>query len=114
MNTYEKIKALRLAARMSQQELATRTGYGDRSSIAKIESGKVDLSESKILLFAKVFDVSPAYLMGLQEQSEDEVLKKAQHDEINEIFDRMPPELRTHALALLKGLVPPAQDQDDR
>ena len=53
----------------SQSELARLTGYSDRSSIAKIESGIVDLSESKILLFAKALDVSPSYLMGLNDMS---------------------------------------------
>ena len=65
MTTYEKIKTLRLQMRLSQSELAKRTGYNDRSSIAKIEAGRVDLSESKIALFAKALEVSPAYLMGL-------------------------------------------------
>ena len=50
---------------MSQEELARKTGYTDRSSIAKIEAGKVDLTESKILLFAKALNVSPARLMGV-------------------------------------------------
>lgn len=69
MNTYEKIKTLRKQKGFSQSELARLTGYSDRSSIAKIESGNVDLSESKILLFAKALDVSPSYLMGLNDMS---------------------------------------------
>jgi transcriptional regulator with XRE-family HTH domain len=60
------IKALRTQAQMSQDELAKKSGYGDRSSIAKIESGKVDLPESKIKLFAEIFSVTPAALMGLE------------------------------------------------
>lgn len=65
VETYENIKALRLKAGLSQDELAHKTGYTDRSSIAKIEAGKVDLTESKISLFAKALNVSPATLMGL-------------------------------------------------
>lgn len=67
MNTYEKIRTLRKQKGLSQAELAKLTGYSDRSSIAKIESGNVDLSESKILLFAKALDVSPSFLMGLDD-----------------------------------------------
>lgn len=67
MNSNEKIKALRKQKKLSQDELARLTGYTDRSSIAKIESGQVDLTESKILLFAQVLDVSPSYLMGLSD-----------------------------------------------
>ncbi len=67
MTMYELIKQLRTEKGMSQQELANQTGYQDRSSIAKIEAGLVDLPQSKILLFAKVLDVSPAKLMGLSD-----------------------------------------------
>lgn len=65
MPTYENIRLFRIRCGMSQDELARRTGYTDRSSIAKIEAGKVDLSESKIALFAEALNVSPAALMGL-------------------------------------------------
>lgn len=61
---YENIKKRRIELGMTQEELAKRTGYTDRSSIAKIESGKVDLTRSKIILFADVLGVSPSDLMG--------------------------------------------------
>lgn len=63
MKLYENIKSLRLANGMSQEELAKRAGYTDRSSIAKIEKGEVDLSQSKILAFADIFNVTPSQLM---------------------------------------------------
>lgn len=66
---YENIKKFRLQAQMSQSELAKRTGYTDRSSIAKIEKGLVDLSQSKIKQFADVFGVTPGELMGWEEKS---------------------------------------------
>lgn len=65
MGTSENIKMLRLKCGMSQDELAKKTGYTDRSSIAKIEAGKVDLTETKISMFAKALNVSPAQLMGI-------------------------------------------------
>lgn len=61
---YENIKKLRLELGMSQEELARKTGYSDRSSIAKIESGKVDLTNSKIVDFAKALNTTPSALMG--------------------------------------------------
>lgn len=69
MTMYERIKQLRIEKGLSQQELANLTGYQDRSSIAKIESGVVDLPQSKILLFANVLGVSPAALMGLADDA---------------------------------------------
>ena len=70
MDTGAIIKALRIQAGMSQQELALKSGYNDRSSIAKIESGKVDLPESKIKLFSEIFGVTPAEIMGLYPESQ--------------------------------------------
>jgi Predicted transcriptional regulator with C-terminal CBS domains len=64
MTIHEKIKECRLKLGLTQTELAERTGYTDRSSIAKIEAGKVDIPQSKIKLFAQVLRTTPAYLMG--------------------------------------------------
>ena len=61
---YENIKTLRKQNEWSQDELAKKMGYTDRSMIAKIEAGSVDLAESKILAFAKIFGVKPCDLMG--------------------------------------------------
>lgn len=65
MDTHENIKALRKQLGLSQEELAVKVGYTDRSSIAKIEAGLVDLSQSKIAAFAFALGVSPAQLMGV-------------------------------------------------
>lgn len=67
MNTNDRIKALRKQKQLSQDELARLTGYTDRSSIAKIEAGQVELTESKILSFARALEVSPSYLMGISD-----------------------------------------------
>jgi transcriptional regulator with XRE-family HTH domain len=64
LELYENIKKYRKEKHMTQDELAKKTGYTDRSSIAKIERGDVDLPQSKILLFAKALEVSAGDLMG--------------------------------------------------
>jgi len=61
---YENIKELRLLRGMTQTQLADKLGYADKSMIAKIEKGQVDLPHSKILAFAKVLAVEPGELMG--------------------------------------------------
>ena len=66
---YKNIKRLREEKEMSQEELAKLTGYTNRSSIAKIEKGEVDLPQSKILLFANALGTTPGELMGLTEAS---------------------------------------------
>lgn len=67
MTTGERIKSKREALGLSQEELAQKVGYTDRTSIAKVEAGKVDLPESKILAFADALGVTPAYLCGWDE-----------------------------------------------
>lgn len=64
MPTHENIKLLRQQHGLSQSELAALVGYTDRSSIAKIEAGLVDLQESKLLLFAQSLGVTVPQLMG--------------------------------------------------
>lgn len=67
---YENIKKYRKQAGLTQEELAKKAGYTDRSSIAKIESGHVDLTQSKIRQFAEIFGVTPSALMGLDAEKE--------------------------------------------
>lgn len=64
LELYRNIKKFRTQNDMSQAELARLTGYTDRSSIAKIEKGLVDLSLSKIEAFADALGVDPGELMG--------------------------------------------------
>ena len=60
---YERIKRLRKAIDMTQTELASLMGYSDKSMIAKIEAGKVDLTQSKIVAAAKALRTTPSYLL---------------------------------------------------
>lgn len=61
---YDNIRRRRIELNISQQELANKLGYTSRTTIAKIEAGKIDLSYSKIEAFAEVLDISPGILMG--------------------------------------------------
>lgn len=83
-NIGDNIKRAREKAGITQDELAQKLGYKTRSSIAKIESGTNDIPQSKIVSIAKSLNVTPAYLMGWEEEN---------------VFDRYPqlqplPEMR--------------------
>lgn len=69
LELYKRIKQRRIELGYSQQKVAELTGYKDRTSIAKIESGKVDLAQSKIVEFAKALNTTPAYLMGWENEN---------------------------------------------
>lgn len=67
-NMYQRIKRLRKSQGLSQQELAERIGFADRSSVSRIEHGEFDLKANIIGNIAKVLDVSPSYLMDGEEK----------------------------------------------
>ncbi len=73
LKLYENIRHYRKAAKMTQDELAKRAGYTDRSSIAKIEKGQVDLAQSKIEQFARIFGVTAGELMGWNQEEPEEL-----------------------------------------
>lgn len=68
MDMYDRIRNRRKELKMTQDELAKLTGYNDRSSIAKIEAKKADLSQSKIIAFAQALKVTTSYLMDGEEK----------------------------------------------
>ena len=59
-----KIKNLREGKKLSQSELATLVGYKDKTAIAKVEAGKIDLPQSKISAFAKALNTTTSYLFS--------------------------------------------------
>lgn len=64
MNLYERIKNLRIKKGLSQEELAELVGYTNRSTIARIENGGIDIPQSKIKAFADALNTTPQELMG--------------------------------------------------
>jgi transcriptional regulator with XRE-family HTH domain len=64
----ERIKELRLLAEMSQDELGKRVGV-QRAAINKYEKGTVENIPIKTIeRMAQVFDVSPSYIVGWNNQ----------------------------------------------
>lgn len=64
MKLYENIRARRIELHMTQQELAMKLGYKSTSTIAKIEAGRSDIPQSKIVAFANALDTTAGKLMG--------------------------------------------------
>ncbi len=69
MKIGEKIKQKRMELGWSQRELSARMGYKDHSTIAKIESGQVDIPQSKLVRFSEVLGISLSYLVNAEEES---------------------------------------------
>lgn len=101
LDLYKNIKQKRLEHGWTQTELAVRMKYRDKSMISKIEAGKVDLSRSKILEFAKVLDCTASELMGDTDNLAD-LTNEAM--ELYEQYRNLTPENQIAFRTLLKSL----------
>lgn len=81
---YDRIRKLRKQLQYSQEQLAKKVGYADKTAIAKIEAGKVDLPQSKILLFAKALNTTTSYLMDGDESTIQTIAAHFDGDEYTE------------------------------
>lgn len=80
----DNIMKLRKEMGLTQEELALKLGYKSKSTINKIELGINDISQSKIVRFAKALNTTPAHLMGWDEEE-----LKAKNDVAVDIVMRM-------------------------
>ena len=70
---YERIRARRIELGLTVEDLANKMGYKDKSSISKIENGKADIPQSKVLAFARALNTTTAYLMGIDDAKVDNI-----------------------------------------
>lgn len=59
----KRIKEARLKRSMSQTRLAELAGYKDKTAISKIESGRFDIPQTKLVAIAEALGVSASYLI---------------------------------------------------
>lgn len=84
MHTGDRIKARRISLGWSQRELAEKMGYKNHSVVARVESGQVDLPQSRLDQFAKVLGLSHGYLMGIVTEEESN-----KNDQLAKLIVRM-------------------------
>lgn len=73
LKLYANIRHYRKLRKMTQEELAKKIGYSNRSAIARIEKGDFDLPQSKIIAIAEALNVTPGELMGEDGTSEEPI-----------------------------------------
>lgn len=67
MELGERIRRLRKDKHMTQEELARSLGL-QKSAIAKYENGRVsNIKKATLLKMAEIFEISPSYLLGMEE-----------------------------------------------
>ena len=105
MSIYDRIRALRISQKMSQTDLAIKLGYKDGSMITKIESGKVDISQNKLVAFAKALSTTPAYLMGWTDEGapDPSTILKEDEQRLVTAYRGAIPEIREAALTMLEN-----------
>lgn len=102
----ENILRMRKKLGWTQEELALKMGYKSKSTINKIEMGKNDIPQSKILQFAEALGTTPAYLMGWEEDKKETALDDIELTEgeriLIELFRKLPDEAQKMYLEVLR------------
>ncbi|EGT3846104.1 helix-turn-helix domain-containing protein [Clostridioides difficile] len=82
MNVSQRIKYLRENMNMSQKELSEKANI-NTSVMNRIESGERAIRDEELIIFAKIFDVSTDYILGLSDT------EKLSIDESYEFIDSL-------------------------
>lgn len=102
----ENILRMRKKLGWTQEELALKMGYKSKSTINKIEMGKNDIPQSKILQFAVALGTTPAYLMGWEEDKKETASDDIELTEgeriLIELFRKLPDEAQKMYLEVLR------------
>ena len=102
----ENILRMRKKLGWTQEELALKMGYKSKSTITKIERGKNDIPQSKILQFAEALGTTPAYLMGWEEDKKETASDDIELTEgeriLIELFRKLPDEAQKMYLEVLR------------
>lgn len=85
----KRIKNRRKELGITQEELAQKLGYKNKSTIAKIENGTNDIVQSKVVEFAKALDTTVAALMGWDDVEPEQEQHYYLDDEAREMAEFM-------------------------
>jgi transcriptional regulator with XRE-family HTH domain len=99
-----KIKELRLARKMTLEQVADIVGVG-KSTVRKWETGMIaNMRRDKIALLAKALGTTPAYLMGWEEKenSSDERQLTEGEKQMLDLFKLIPEEQQPLVLEMIR------------
>ena len=88
MTIGERIKQRRIELNLTQEELAKRLGNKTRASVCTVERDKEDLTTTRIMMYAKALECTPAYLMGW-EDAEKKITGKTPEENKQALITRM-------------------------
>lgn len=85
--------------------------------ITKIESGKVDISQKKVVAFAKALDTTPAYLMGWTDDHPDDPVDQPKNDDVRLLLrglNKLSPDQLEQAKNMMKIMFATYSDYFDK
>ncbi len=94
----ERVRQRREELGLSQDELARKLGYRSRSTINKIELGKNDIGQSKIIAFAKALETTIDYLLGDSDNCRE-------YSEIEMLYNKLNPMEQSEVKGIIKGML---------
>ena len=104
----ERIRNRRIELGMTQEELALKVGYHGRSTINKIEKDTRNMQIDKVTEFAKALRVSPAYLMGWDDEEGtfgEDIDRQTKKSTVEEAFNLLNPDHQKAVLDLMQTLL---------
>ena len=105
MTTGERIRQLRIAHQMTQEELGAKVGV-QKAAIYKYENGLVvNLKRSILEKLALVLDTTPTYLMGMEDAEPAQASLTPAQAALLDNFDQLNEEGQTKALEYVEDLV---------
>lgn len=108
MTIGERIKQRRKELNLTQQELADRLGYKDRSAVCQVERDKNNsITTDRVIAFADALYCTPAYLMGWKD---DEMQITIEFEKYYKNLKRQGSRLAAYLEAFAK-LSPESQDK---
>lgn len=100
MTVGERIRQKRIEKGWTQDDLRKRMGYTSRATIHYIESGRNDLTASKLKMIADVLGTTPSELLGVKDRLAEEELSAIEYVCQDEDLKKMLMEF----VAKLKGI----------
>lgn len=106
MNVGERIKAARILAGLTQEELGSCCG-ASKQTIFKYETGVItNIPLDKVELIAARLNVSPAYLMGWDESADSDQVTDSQIDNnLISLLTELTPDEIPIAAAYIQGII---------
>lgn len=118
LELYERIRQRRKELNLTQEELAQKLGYKDRSAISRIESGANNLTQSKIYAFANALSTTTAWLMGGDAGPIEKPPTPASGDgriqEFMRLFEQLTDAEKALVIAQIKGILASRESHPDQ